>query len=172
MPPAVWPRSAAPRVPSPVVGHCWPVFLQETLKHSKDGLAQSLWGLQVHTRFFFWALWTSLKGTGFDSKCNFAPPTIFLGLLLCRWMWVSFCGGIQHSPVYGYSAASCTFGVLAGDKHTSFYSTVLCSPLKGSYTIVKLDSFQGHKASSTQANQSMWYTIVMKRNVRTTQLSQ
>ena len=24
---------------------------------------------------------------GFDSKCDFAPPTILLGLLLCPWMW-------------------------------------------------------------------------------------
>ena len=24
---------------------------------------------------------------GFDSKCDFAPPTIFLGLLLCPWTW-------------------------------------------------------------------------------------
>ena len=24
---------------------------------------------------------------GFDSKSEFAPPTIFLGLLLCPWMW-------------------------------------------------------------------------------------
>ena len=62
---------------------------------------------------------------------------------------IFFLGGIQHSPVNGCSAASGTFGVLAGDEHMSFYSTVLCSPLKGSYTIVKLDSFQGHKASST-----------------------
>ena len=25
---------------------------------------------------------------GFDSKCNFAPPTILLWLLLFPWMWV------------------------------------------------------------------------------------
>ena len=31
----------------PPAGHCWPVALQETLKHSKTGLAQSLWGLWV-----------------------------------------------------------------------------------------------------------------------------
>ena len=24
---------------------------------------------------------------GFDSKCDFTPSTIFLGLLLCSWMW-------------------------------------------------------------------------------------
>ena len=26
----------------------------------------------------------------FDSKCNFTPPTILLGLLLCPWMWGIF----------------------------------------------------------------------------------
>ena len=29
----------------------------------------------------------SLADMGFDSKCDFAPPTIFLGLLLCSWAW-------------------------------------------------------------------------------------
>ena len=38
---------------------------------------------------------------------------------------ISFFGGIQHSPVDGCSAVSCNFGVLAGDEHTSFYSTIL-----------------------------------------------
>ena len=38
---------------------------------------------------------------------------------------VSFFGGIKHSPVDGCSAASCNFGVLAGeDERTSFYSTI------------------------------------------------
>ena len=31
----------------------------------------------------------SLAGMGFDSKNDFAPPTVLLGLLLCPWMWVS-----------------------------------------------------------------------------------
>ena len=34
-----------------IQSHCWPVPLQETLKHLKAGLAQSLWGLLVCTRF-------------------------------------------------------------------------------------------------------------------------
>ena len=29
----------------------------------------------------------SLAGMVFDSKCDFAPPTILLGLLLFPWMW-------------------------------------------------------------------------------------
>ena len=59
-----------------------PVPPQETLKHSKAGLAQSLWGLLVRTRFCLSP--PSVSGRhGFDSKHDFAPPTILLGLLLC-----------------------------------------------------------------------------------------
>ena len=79
------PTSAAPRSPAPAAGHCWPVPPQKTLRHS---LSQSLWDLWVlvHTSYV-WALWASLAGMGFDSKRDFAPPSILLGLLLCRWMW-------------------------------------------------------------------------------------
>ena len=63
---------------------------------------------------------------GFDSKCSFAPLTScwsFSFALACR---VSFFGGIQHSPADSCSAASCNFGVLAGeDERTSFYFTIL-----------------------------------------------
>ena len=45
------PRSFAPRVPAPVVGNCSHIPPQETLKHSKAGLAKSLWSLLVSTRF-------------------------------------------------------------------------------------------------------------------------
>ena len=42
---------------------------------------------------------------------------------------VSFLGGIQHSPVDDYSAASCNFGILSGeDERMSFYSAILLSP--------------------------------------------
>ena len=57
------PMSAEPRAPVPVAGHCWPMPLQEILKHSKAGLAQFLWGLLVGTRFFcepsehLWWVW-------------------------------------------------------------------------------------------------------------------
>ena len=52
-------------------------------RHSNTVLSQPLWGLWalVHTRFV-WALWMFLLGMGFDSKCDFAPPTILLGLQL------------------------------------------------------------------------------------------
>ena len=48
-------------------------------------------------------------------------------LLLCPWIWgIAFFGGIQRSPVQFCSAASCDFGILAGeDGHMSFYSAIL-----------------------------------------------
>ena len=33
------PRSAAPRAPAPVAGHCWPVPLQEMLRHSSGSVS-------------------------------------------------------------------------------------------------------------------------------------
>ena len=70
-------RSAAPRASVSAAVNFWHIPLQETLSL----LSQSLWGLWVLvcTRF----VWVSLAGMGFDSKCDFAPPTILLGLLLC-----------------------------------------------------------------------------------------
>ena len=41
-------------------------------------------------RGFVWTLQASLAGMGFDSKCDFAPLTVLLGLLLCSWMWGIF----------------------------------------------------------------------------------
>ena len=65
-------------------------------------------------------------GKGFDSKCDFTPPTILLWLLLCSWMWGIVFGGSQHSSVDGCSAASCNFGVDTGeDERTSFHPAIL-----------------------------------------------
>ena len=79
------PRSAAPRAPASAAVHCWSI---PPRRSSNTALSQSLWSLWVLvcTRFV-WALWASLVGMGFDSKCHFAPPTILLGPL-CPWMWV------------------------------------------------------------------------------------
>ena len=60
-----------------------------------------------------------------NAKCDFTPSYHFWGLLLCLWTWVTFVGGIQHSPVDGYSPTSCNFGVLAEDEHMSFYSAII-----------------------------------------------
>ena len=83
------PRLAVPRAPASVAGHCWPIPPQEALKHSKAGLAQSLW-VSWCAQGFVRALWAFLVGMGFDPKCDFAPPTILLGLLLCPWTWGIF----------------------------------------------------------------------------------
>ena len=58
---------------------------------------------------------------GFDSKCDFIPPTVFLEPLLlpesfALGLGASFFGGIQHSPIDGCLAVSCNFGDLAGEE--------------------------------------------------------
>ena len=56
------PRRAAARAPVPREGHFWPLPPQESLKHSKAGLAQSLMGPGVHTILLapsecLWQVW-------------------------------------------------------------------------------------------------------------------
>ena len=82
------PRSASPRAPDPAADYCCPYFRR---RPSNTVLAQSLWDLWVLvcTRFL-WALCASLVGKGFDSKHDFAPPTVLLCLLLCPWKWSIF----------------------------------------------------------------------------------
>ena len=82
------PRSAAPRAPAGQAGHDWPVPSQDTLTHSSGSVMWSVWVL-VHTGLVG-ALWVSLAWKGFDSKCDFTPPIVLLGLLLCPWMWGIF----------------------------------------------------------------------------------
>jgi len=64
-------------------------------------------------------------GYGFDSKRNFAPPASCWGFSFALGRGASFFGGIQHSPVDGCSAASCSFGVLTGEDERMSYSTIL-----------------------------------------------
>ena len=67
-----------------------------------------------------------LVGMRFDSRHDLPPPTILLKLSFALGSGVSFCGGIQHSPVDGCSAVSSNFLVLVGeDESTFFYSTIL-----------------------------------------------
>ena len=50
---------------------------------------------------------------------------------------ISFFGGIQHSPVDGCSATSCSFGVLAGeDDGTSFYFAILAVKVSITLTLI------------------------------------
>ena len=84
-------------MPYPCLLHLEPLPLQQstadlylTRRPSNTVLSQSVWGLWVlvHTRYI-WALWASLVDMLFDSKCDFARPTILLGLLLCLGCGVS-----------------------------------------------------------------------------------
>ena len=70
-------------MPYPGLVHPEPLPLQQSTadlnlcrRHSNTVLSQSLWSLWVLGSV--WALWTSLEGMGFVSKCNFAPPNILL----------------------------------------------------------------------------------------------
>ena len=83
------PRSAAPRAPATAAGPWRSKTPQETLKHSKAGLVQSLWGLLVCTRFCL-SLPSISGGLEFDCTRDFTPPTILLVLLLCPWTWGIF----------------------------------------------------------------------------------
>ena len=89
-------------------------------RHSNTVLSQFLWGVWVLvcTRFV-WALWAFLVGMGFDCKCYLAPPTIFLGLLLCSWTWGISSQSLEHQAAttslpllclpscWGFSALGC-----------------------------------------------------------------
>ena len=117
-------RSAASRAPAPVQATADPNLCR---KHSNTQrqVWLSLCGVSWCTQGFVWALWASLAGMGFDSKCDCAPPTILLGLLLCPWTWGIF---LWWDPTFSFdccSAASCKFGVLTGDGRMSFYSAIL-----------------------------------------------
>ena len=80
-------------MPYPSLLHPEPLSLQQTTpylylhrRHSNTGRSQSLWELWVRVRTrLVWALWASLVGMGFGSKCDFATPIILLGSLLCTW---------------------------------------------------------------------------------------
>lgn len=80
--------------PCPQAGHCWPVPQQETLKLNGRSSSVSC-GVSGSccAQCFLWALRASLAGMGFDWKCDFTPPTVLLGLLLCLGYRLSFSGG-------------------------------------------------------------------------------
>ena len=100
-------RSVAPSIPAPVASH-----LHRRHWNTQSHVWLSLCGVSCCTQVFVWPLWVTLAGMRFDSKCNFALPTIFWRLLLCLCTGLSFFSGIQHSPEDGCSAASCKFEVL------------------------------------------------------------
>ena len=80
-----------------------PALLQSTAARTSSGdtqprFCQSLWGLWllVHTRFV-WARWASREGTGFASKCDFAP------LLSCWGFFFALGRGVSD---HSFSSAS------------------------------------------------------------------
>ena len=84
--------------------------------HSKSGLVQSLWGLWVlvHTRFCL----SSLIISGRYGVLIINEILTFLlslgGFSFALGCGLPFFGGVQHSPIDGCPAASCSFGDLSG----------------------------------------------------------
>ena len=72
---------------------------QETLKHSFGSVCVGSLGPGVH-KVCLSPLSIS-GGYGFDSKCDLAPPTILLELLLCPWTW-----GISSQSLQPHVAAT------------------------------------------------------------------
>ena len=87
-------RSAAPRAPVTVAVHCSPVSPEEMLKHSSVSVSVGSLGPRAH-RIRLSPL-SIFMGMVFDSKCEFTSPSIFLGLLLCPWMWGISPQWLQH----------------------------------------------------------------------------
>ena len=73
-----------PRTPVPAAVHCWPVSPQEMLKHSSVSVSVGSLGPGVHKVCL--SPLSVAGGNGVCSKCEFAPPTVFLGLFLFPWM--------------------------------------------------------------------------------------
>ena len=136
------PRSAAPRTPVPVAGHCWPVPTQETLKTPKGRSGSVSVGCPgAHEVLFepskcLWWVW--------GLTLNVISPLLpscrgFSFTLGCE---VSFFGGIQHSPIHGCSATNFSFGVLAEeDERMSFYSAILGKLLKDWTAVSQMPPF-------------------------------
>ena len=80
MPQAMWPRELHPE-PLPLQQATADPYLCTRLKHRSGTVSVGSLGPGVHKVLFEPS--ESLAGMGFDSKLNFTPPTILLGLLLC-----------------------------------------------------------------------------------------
>ena len=79
------PRSAAPRAPAPVTGHCWPIPLQETLKGRSGSVSVGSPGMHMvlfDPLEYLWQIWGLIL--------NAISPSYHLGLLLCPWTWGIF----------------------------------------------------------------------------------
>ena len=115
-------RSPATRASAPAAGHCWPIPPQETLKHSSGSASVGSLGPGAHKVLFESP---SVSGRYGVLILNVLSPFLpfYWGFSFALGRGVSFFGEIQHSPVDSCSAASCNFGVLAGEKMSAHPST-------------------------------------------------
>ena len=56
-----------------------------------------------------------LASMGFDSKYDFSPPIIFLGLLLCLWKWVISSKSLQHHAATPGAFITCEITRVLGE---------------------------------------------------------
>ena len=111
---------------NPAAGHRQPTPPPETPEHSQASLNQSLVGslgpgardVLFEPSEHLWQVWGLILNviSPFISSC--------WGFSFALGDGVSLFGGIQHSPVDWYSAASCIFGVLSGEDER-VYSVIL-----------------------------------------------
>ena len=96
------PKSVAPRASVPAATHYQHVPPWEMLKHNSVSISVGYLGPGVDKVCF--SPLSILVGMGFYSKCEFAPPTILLGLLLSPCTWGISSLLLQHLPSYwGFS---------------------------------------------------------------------
>ena len=70
----------------------------------------------------FWALWVSLASIGFDSKCDFARPTVLLWFL-CPWMWGISSQLLQHRATSAPALrSSCSLCLSLGPESSKYVS--------------------------------------------------
>ena len=115
------PASVAPRASVSAAVHCWPVPPQETLKHNSVSISVGSLGPDADKVCL--SPLSILAGIGFYSKCEFAPPTILLGLLLCPCTWGISTQLLQRLPSYwGFS------DLRAGYLHMASTASIAAAP--------------------------------------------
>ena len=111
-----------PRAPVPAADHCRPIPPQEMPKHSSVSVSVGSLGPGVHKICLSPLLW-QVRGLFLNVIWPLIPSS--WGFSFALGCGVSLFGGIQHPPVDGCSAVSCSFGVLTGeDECTSFCSAI------------------------------------------------
>ena len=143
------PESPCPR--SRPLGGC-PMPPQETLKHSKASLAQSLWDLWilVCTRFCLSPLSIS-GGYGVLILNTILPPTILLGLLLCLWTWGIF---FWWGPTFSCWLFSNESQFWSSQRRRWAHILLLCQCPRILYLVV-------NSKFSILWNPSLWYSCIL-----------